>query len=396
MLRAMDDGRLGGNGRGFVTAEDVARRAGVSRSAVSRTFTEGASVSERVRQRVLKAAAALGYRVNRLAQGLIRRRSNLVGILGADLHAPYMAAQVDALSQALLREGMQCLLLNAEGMESNITGLIDRILEFRVRAIVILSGAPSSAIARECLANGVQLILVNKVVEGARTDAILADNASGARMAAELLIRSGCRRPAIVSSGEGTASLVQRSEVASACFRAAGLTPVCWSRGGVSYETGAAAARELLDTHGVDGAFCVTDLLALGFLDTVRDSGRRVPEDAQVIGFNDIPQASWLAYRLTSIRLPIDVLTQAVMEAILRAGNRSKPLRKVLPVTLVERATTRPVTNLGKSTPPAVVRGPSANQPIHAGLRGRPKAAIAAGIRPRRPASGPRPYGRSR
>ncbi len=337
----MSDDDTGSGGRGFVTAEDVARHAGVSRSAVSRTFTEGASVSERVRQRVLKAAAALGYRVNRLAQGLIHQHSNLVGVLGANLQAPYMAGQVDALSQALLREGMQCLLLNAADAENNITRLIDRILEFRARAIVILSGAPSSSIVRECIANGVRLILVNKVVEGARTDAILGDNAAGARQAAELLIETSCRRPAIVSTGEGTASLIQRSEAAAACFSAAGLTPVCWSRGGVSYETGAAAARELLEAQGIDGAFCVTDLLALGFLDAVRDSGRRVPEDVQVIGFNDIPQASWGAYQLTSVRLPIDVLTQAVMDAILREGSTSKPMRRLLPLTLIERATTR-------------------------------------------------------
>jgi len=327
-------------GRGFVTADDVARRAGVSRSAVSRTFTEGASVSERTRQRVLKAARALGYRINRLAQGLISERSNLVGVLGANLQAPYMAAQVDALSQALLREGMQCLLLNAAEAENNITRLIERILEFRARAIVIMSGAPSSSIVKECIANGVRLILVNKQVEGA--DTILADNAVGAQLAAEALIRTGCRRPAIISTAEGTASLVHRSDAAASCFRAAGLTPVCWSQGVVSYETGAMAARELLDAHGIDGVFCVTDLLALGFLDAARDGGRRVPEDVQVIGFNDIPQASWLAYQLTSVRLPIDVLTQAVMEAIRREGKGSKPLRTLLPLTLVERGTTRP------------------------------------------------------
>jgi DNA-binding LacI/PurR family transcriptional regulator len=337
----MDDGRLPGQGRGFVTAEEVARRAGVSRSAVSRTFTEGASVSERTRRRVLKAAGELGYRVNRLAQGLISERSTLVGVLGANLQAPYMAAQVDALSQALLREGMQCLLLNAAEAENNITRLIDQILEFRARAIVIMSGAPSSAIVKQCIANGVRVILVNKVVEGAKTDTILADNAAGARLAAELLIKTGCRRPTIISSDEGTASLVQRSDAAAACFRTAGLTPVCWSQGVVSYETGARAARELLDAPGIDGVFCTTDLLALGFLDAARDHGRRVPEDVQVIGFNDIPQASWLAYRLTSIRLPIETLTQAVMEAILRE-EKTKLLRTLLPLTLVERATTRP------------------------------------------------------
>src|SRR5215213_4710559 len=99
--------------RNFVTAEDVARLAGVSRSAVSRTFTPGASVSPDVRQRVQEAAKVLGYRVNRLARSLISDRSNLVGVVGSNLSTPFMARQLDQLSQALLKRSMQCLLLNA-------------------------------------------------------------------------------------------------------------------------------------------------------------------------------------------------------------------------------------------------------------------------------------------
>jgi DNA-binding LacI/PurR family transcriptional regulator len=99
--------------RSFVTAEDVARLAGVSRSAVSRTFTPGASVSPDVKLRVQEAAKSLGYRVNRLAQSLISDQSNLVGVVSANLSLPFMARQLDELSRALLKRGMQCLLLNA-------------------------------------------------------------------------------------------------------------------------------------------------------------------------------------------------------------------------------------------------------------------------------------------
>lgn len=335
----MDEGR--GAGRGFVTSEDVARRAGVSRSAVSRTFTEGASVSDRTRQAVLKAAEELGYRVNRLARGLISERSTLVGVLGANLSTPYMAAQLDALSRALLQEGMQCLLLNAAEAESNVNGLIDQILEFRARAIVVMSGAPPSSIVKECIANGVRVILVNKVVEGARTDTILADDDAGARLAADALIQSGCRRPAIINSAVGTSSLTRREAACAARFAAAGLNPARWSNGPTAYETGVAAARELLAHREIDGVFCVTDLIALGFLDAARDLGRKVPDDIQVVGFDDIPQASWLNYRMTTVRQPVESLTEAVMRAILRDAETSKPIKAVVRLELVRRATTR-------------------------------------------------------
>lgn len=337
----MDEERGAGGGRGFVTSEDVARRAGVSRSAVSRTFTEGASVSDRTRQAVLKAAEELGYRVNRLARGLISERSTLVGVLGANLSAPYMASQLDALSRALLQEGMQCLLLNAAEAESNVNGLIDQILEFRARAIVVMSGAPPSSIVKECIANGVRVILVNKLIDGVKTDTILADDDVGARLAADALIQSGCRRPAIVSSAVGTSSLTHREAACAARFSAAGLTPVRWSNGPTAYETGVAAARELLAQHDIDGVFCVTDLIALGFLDAARDLGRTVPDDIQVIGFDDIPQASWLNYRMTTVRQPVDSLTEAVIKALLRDAETTKPIKAIVELELVRRATTR-------------------------------------------------------
>jgi len=337
----MDDGRVGGTGRGFVTAEDVARRAGVSRSAVSRTFTEGASVSERTKERVLKAARALGYRVNRLARGLISERSTLVGVLGANLSTPYMAAQLDSLSRALLQENLQCLLLNATDAERNIKRLIDLILEFRVRAIVVMSGLPPNAIVKECIDSGVRVILVNKIMESASADTIVADDAAGARLAADALIRAGCRRPAVISSAVGTGSQKRRVEVSVARFAALGIETVRWSGGATSYETGGTAARELLAAHEIDGAFCVTDLLALGFLDTVRAAGKRVPEDISVVGFDDIPQASWRSYRLTTIRHPVEDLTQGVMQAVLHEADPRKPLKTVVRLELVERATVR-------------------------------------------------------
>ncbi len=339
----MDDERILGRGGGFITSRDVARRAGVSRSAVSRTFTPGASVSPRMRQRVLKAAEELGYRVNRLAQSLISDRSILVGVLVANMSAPYMARQLEALSLALLQEGMQCLLLNAAATESHgISELIERILEFRVRAIVVMSGAPPTSIVKECLANGVRVILVNKLIEGAVTDTILTDDATGARLAAGRLIDDGCRRPAIISSGAGTHSLTRRTDAALARFAEAGLSPVVWAKGTTTYETGARAARETLADRGVDGAFCVTDFLALGYLDAARaEMGRRVPQDLSVVGFDDIPQASWDSYRMTTLRQPVGTLIDAIMRAILRDATGSKPVEDLLPVELVERSTTR-------------------------------------------------------
>ena len=330
--------------RNFVTAEDVARLAGVSRSAVSRTFTPGASVSADVRRRVQEAAKTLGYRVNRLARSLISDQSNLVGVVGANLSLPFMARQLDELSRALLRRGMQCLLLNAAEAEQGITPLIELILEFRVRAIVVMSGSPPSSIIDDCVANGVRVILVNRQADDIETDTIISDDLGGARLAAGRLLQAGCRRIGVVGSGARTPTQLRRRVAFAECIEEAGIKPAVWASGETTYETGMEAAKGLLASRDLDGVFCVTDLLALGFLDGARRMGRRIPEDLSVIGFDDIPQSGWVPYHLTTVRQSMSDLTEAVLTAIEREmhGKDMALVHEVLPVELVERATVRP------------------------------------------------------
>jgi len=330
--------------RSFVTAEDVARLAGVSRSAVSRTFTPGASVSSDVRLRVQAAAKTLGYRVNRLARSLISDQSNLIGVVGANLSLPFMARQLDELSRALLKRGMQCLLLNAAEAEQGITPLIEMILEFRVRAIVVMSGSPPSSIIDECVANGVRVILVNRQADDTETDTIVSDDIGGARVAAERLLQAGCRRIGILGSGARTPSQMRRRLAFEDCIKEAGIAPVVWASGETTYETGMAAAGGLLSSHDLEGVFCVTDLLALGFLDGARAMGRRIPANLSVIGFDDILQSAWTPYRLTTIRQSMTDLTESVLAAIEREmhGDTRALVHQILPVELVERETVQP------------------------------------------------------
>ncbi|MEZ0168055.1 LacI family DNA-binding transcriptional regulator [Microvirga sp. TS319] len=329
--------------RNFVTAEDVAKLAGVSRSAVSRTFTPGASVSADVRHRVQEAAKTLGYRVNRLASSLISDQSNLVGVVGANLSLPFMARQLDELSRALLRRGLQCLLLNAAEAEQGIAPLIELILEFRVRAIVVMSGSPPSSIIDECVANGVRVILVNRQDDDIEADTIISDDIGGAHIAARRLIAAGCRRIGVVGSGARTPTQIRRRVAFMDCIREEGIEPIAWASGETTYETGLVAGRELLASHDLDGVFCVTDLLALGFLDGARGTGRRIPEDLSVIGFDDIPQSAWDPYRLTTVRQSMSDLTGSVLAAIDREmhGKGKDLVHEVLPIELVERSTVR-------------------------------------------------------
>ncbi|WP_457580895.1 LacI family DNA-binding transcriptional regulator [Ensifer canadensis] len=326
--------------RGFVTAEEVAKRAGVSRSAVSRTFTPGASVSQAVRRKVLKAARELGYRVNRLAQGLNNDRSNLIGVVGTNLSAPFISKQLDLLSIGLLRRGLQCLLLNAADARKDIAPLIELLFEFRAQAIVVLSGEPPTPIVDECIANGVRLILVNQRLDRTDTNMVLSDDSRGADLAALRLIAAKCKKVAVVCSASQTPAQVRRATAFTQRMQATGIEVVAWSDGPTSYESGYQAGRDLLRDKRIDGAFCVTDLLALGFLDAARiEMHRRVPQDVSVVGFDDIPQAGWKSYELTTIEQSLSALTANVLTAL--ETDEPATRLQVVPVSLIERKTVR-------------------------------------------------------
>ncbi|MET3598220.1 LacI family DNA-binding transcriptional regulator [Martelella mangrovi] len=323
----------------FVSASDVARRAGVSRSAVSRTFTEGASVAPKTRARVMKAAEELGYRVNLLARTLHKPRSDLVGLVGANLSNPYISAQVDALTAALHGNGLQCMLLNLAGAEEDVENALAKLLEYRVRTVVLLSGAVPDTLVRLAAANGTRLVLINRPLPDniGRVDQIEADSAAGGALAAERLIAAGCRNVAVVLSASRTSAKLARAEAFIRVMAENGIPVTEWSQGRNTYETGIEAAHGLLSAPGIDGVFGVTDEIALGVMNTARhELGLCVPDDVSVIGFDDAPISDWSSHRLTTIRQSLSSLTQATLKAI--TGPASAPSsHHFIPVSLVER-----------------------------------------------------------
>src|SRR5207248_1306179 len=207
--------------------------------------TPGASVSHEARERILRAANHLGYRVNRLAQSLINARSNLIGLVGTDLQQPFHAEFLAALSAALLADGFQCMLLNAANAQRDMSALIARVLEYRVFAIVVMTGTPSTHVVEECLNSGVPVILVNKLLPGLAVDTVVADHAEGGRLAAEHLLAAGCRRLAIVSSAARTASLVGRINAFRTRMAESGMHVRLWQEGPTDYRSGWDAALAL-------------------------------------------------------------------------------------------------------------------------------------------------------
>lgn len=329
---------------GFVTAADVAKLAGVSRSAVSRTFTPDAYVSPAVREKVLRAADELGYRVNRLAKDLQTSRSSMVAIVGARFYEPYVAGLLDDLSAALIGKGLHALLLNASSQD--MTALLNLVLEYRVRAVIVLSGAPPRELIDQCLRARQRMILINRHMEDVEAGSIETDDRMGGRLAAEHLLAAGRRKLCVVRSGADTPSQRRRAAGFLERLDEEGIACERWVAGRGNYEAGCEAARNLLSGSGpaiapdIDGVFAATDRTALGFLNTARfEMGVSVPQDVAVIGFDDIPEAAWSSHNLTTIRQSAPDVVAAVLTLLAEEDEDAGPRRVAIPVSLVERGT---------------------------------------------------------
>lgn len=316
------------SGKSFVSAQQVAELAGVSRSAVSRTFTEGASVSKATRDKVMAAADTLGYHVNHLARGLIQENSNIVCLVAADMASPYQSKFIEILTRDLQAANKVVMIVNASG-DSGVNRALRQTLYYRADASVVLSGQPDEALIETCVRSGQRVIVANRDQSVSGTENIMVSNRASAREAFHMLHRVGCQTIALVASDVGTPSLLARETAFVEEAKAQGVDVTVTRSGASNYASGAEVARRLFSGQNrPDGAFCITDLLACGFMDVARNEfGLKVPEELCVIGFDDIEQAGWSSYNLTTFRQPLDEITQHITQLI----NEPQPAHETLP-----------------------------------------------------------------
>lgn len=327
------------------TSDDVALLAGVSRSAVSRTFTRGASVSPETRRKVLDAAKALGYRVNFLARGLTQRRTNLVGLVVSDMENSFRSRLVDCLARALVALDYRPFMLPSSPGD-DVGHLVDMMLHYNVSGAIVTSDTSPAEIVEACAAHGVPLVLVNKQEMSGNVANVSLDADKAGRLAAEALRDSGCRRVAIASQVRPSFSIDRRKQAFKAACARMDMEVAGDYQGAVqNYAGGIEAARAFAAAGAdADGVFCGNDFLALGFLDHLRGATAiAVPGDLCVVACDDIDEAGWLSYDLTTVRQDPRAMAAAAVEALV--GRIERPAapsaHTVIDAALVVRGTTR-------------------------------------------------------
>jgi DNA-binding LacI/PurR family transcriptional regulator len=330
---------------GKVTSLDVARRAGVSQSAVSRVFTPGASASKRTIEKVRRAAAELGYRPNVLARSLITGRSRIIGLVVAYLENYFYPEVMERLSVALQEQGYHVLVFMAAPTVGDVQGVLQEILDYQVDGIVLASVSMSSVLAEKCQSFDIPVVLFNRDQDDPRLSSVTTDNRAGGRALADLLVSLGHERIAYVAGFEGASTQRDRELGFREGLAAAGQELFARGVGNFEHALAQEAARRMFDRgRPPDAVFVCNDHMAFAVMDVIRfELGLKIPEDVSVVGFDDVPPAAWPAYSLTTFRQRVNrMVAETVTTLIDRIEEKSSEPRRVkIDGTLIVRKSTR-------------------------------------------------------
>jgi LacI family transcriptional regulator len=328
----------------MVTSHDVARLAGVSQPTVSRALRDRKGVSMVTRARVRDAARALGYVPSQVGRSLATRTTGRVGVVSAELCNPFYPALIEPLHDALAALGYRMILLTDRGdAEIELEPLIDGSLD----GVVLSTSEVSSQLPLELARRGLPHVMLNRSVDGAQTDECVSDNIAGAGAVADFLVDLGHTRigavfgPEAMSTGRERAAGF-RTRLAE---RGAALESRYVRSGPFHQDTGRAALTELMACQPPPTAlFCANDVVAFGACTAAMAAGIDIPRQLTIVGFDDIPMASWEVFSLTTMRIDLeDMGRRAAALLAERIADPGLPARRVvLPVDLVRRGSHAP------------------------------------------------------
>lgn len=321
------------------TIADVAARAGVSKALVSLALRGEPGPNPATRERVLAAAEALGYRANRTASLLARRRTRQLGVV-ANVRNPFQAELVEDLQAAADELGYE-LALSPLTRTHGEPRAIETLLGLRCEALILLGPiSPSRALAE--VARRLPVVAVGRRVRMPGVDAVLAADDRGVRQAVDHLAGLGHRAIVHVDGGAGPIAAVRRRGY-QAAMAAHGSAPRVIA-GDLTEQAGAAAAAALLRGHLPTAIVAVNDRCAIGVLDALTRAGVRVPGEVSVVGYDDSALAQIAHVDLTTVNQDAARQARLAVEAAVERldGGRVRRREVVLPPRLVVRGTTAP------------------------------------------------------
>ncbi len=328
------------------TLKDVALRAGVSTSAVSRTFTDGASVSDKMRKKVEKAAAELGYSPNFIARSLTTRRTKLIGLVSDNLYNPVFLEVFDRFTRALQDCGLRPLLVNLSN-ETDPENSVRMLQQYSVDGVMVVSSTLPPEFSKAFRDKNIPVVnTFGRHATSPDVHVVGIDNVAAGRMAARELVSRGYKSIAFLGGPMRATSTLDRLEGFRAEMAQHPDIAFTYSfASAYSFQAGRAEILRLAENGLAEAYFGGDDVLSVGILSGFQDLGKGVPQDVGLIGFNNMEMAGWENIALTTIHQPIaQIIASSVelMVAMLENPDRY-PEARLFPCHVVERKTLRPI-----------------------------------------------------
>jgi len=329
---------------------EIAKKAGVSRSTVSRVLTGEGYVSETTRQKVMKVIVAENFTPNAAARALVTKRPQIIGIVIPDPiknilateNSHYFSTLLQGITEAAHVRDYATLLLVGQPSE-NENSYYTRILKNRSMDGLLIAASLSSEtiLMNQLLRNKTHFVQIGRPLHTSEAiNYVAVDNVKAGEQAVKHLLGQGRRRIGTIT---GTLDNVDSLDRLSGYERALAtmripLDPALIIKGGFSRDWGYSGMKELL-RHNVDAVFAASDLIAVGAMEAIQEMHLRIPEDIALVGFDDLPIASHAKPALTTIRQPIaEKAAQATSLLIDLIENRVEaPVQFVLPTQLIIR-----------------------------------------------------------
>lgn len=310
----------------MVTITDVAREAGVSKTTVSRVLNQSShAVHPATRQRVLEAMARLGFHPNALARSLYSKSTRTVGLIIPDISNLYYAGIARGVEDVASNEGYTVLLCDTDRRPEKEQVYLNTLIEKRVEGIILAGGGSTQARTLDDVVQaGISVVVVGK--HPLDFPAVRVDNTAGAREATTHLIAQGHQRIAFITGPAHSITSKERCQGYLQALEQANLSNPLILPGDFRPESGYQAGKMLLAIKPRPTAvFACNDMMAIGVIKAVNEAGLSIPQDIALVGFDDIPIASYLRPSLTTVAIPMYQIGKVAMDVLCQALRGQTP-----------------------------------------------------------------------
>ncbi len=321
------------------TIKDVAKRANVSVATVSRVLNNTGYVNIETRHLVEQAIKDLGYIPNELARSLFRKKSNIIGLIVPHISTHFFAQLIESIEDAVTKEGYKLMIFNSKDDDVIERHNLSFMNQYNIDGLILVANTKS---ANEYLKFNIPILTIDHIMND-DVPSITSDNVEGGRLAARKLLDGGARKLIHFRGPSPLITVIERSKGFYDELSTTRHVTVTSYDLDFKNPDKEAIRKFILEHPDVDGIFCSSDWIAIYVMHVLNELNYKIPDDVQVIGFDNIELASVTIPTLTTIAQPIKDFGVAAVKTLMKLMKKEKPdhFHQILPVHLIERNSTK-------------------------------------------------------